>query len=68
MIPGSPDMNMSPGWVGNRLEQFGGIGSLIGHWEEMERREEEEKVKENHDSERGRRRSSQKMRQLLEVF
>ena len=31
MIPGSPDMNMSPGWLNNRLEQFGGIGSMIGH-------------------------------------
>ena len=62
-------MNMSPGWLNNRLEQFGGIGSMIGHWEEMERREEEEEEgRENHDSERGRRRSSKKMRELLEVF
>ena len=39
---------------------------MIGHWEKMERREEE--VREKHDSERGRRRSSNKMREIFEVF
>ena len=52
MIPGSPDVNMSPGWLNDRLEQFSGIGSMIGHWEEMERREEEE-GRENNDIEEG---------------
>ena len=61
MIPGSPDVNMSPGWLNNRLEQFSGIGSMIGNWEEMERREEEEDGRDNNDIERGRRRSSKKM-------
>ena len=32
---------MSPGWSNDRWEQFGGIGSINGYWEEMERREEE---------------------------
>ena len=66
MIPGRTDINMSPGWLNHRLEQFSGIGSMIGHWEEMERREEE--GRENNDIERGRRRSSKKMRELLEIF
>ena len=41
---------------------------MIGHWEEMERREEEEEGRENNDIERGRWRSSKKMNELMEIF
>jgi hypothetical protein len=42
MVPGSPDMSMSPGWIDGRREEFGNIGRMMEHWEEMEKREEEE--------------------------
>ena len=40
MIARSPAMIMSPVWVNHKLERFNGIGRMIWHWEEMERREE----------------------------
>ena len=38
MIPGSPDNSMSPGLVNGRREEFGSIGRMMEHWEEMEKR------------------------------
>ena len=58
---------MSPAWIHNKLEQFNGIGKMIRHWEE--RKEEEEEGKESNGSGRERgRRSSHRMRQLVEMF
>ena len=57
---------MSPGWSNDRLEQFGGIGSMIGHWEEMERREEEGIESSYMDG--GKKRSSKKSNELIEIF
>ena len=54
MIPGSPDMTMSPAWINNRLEHFQGIGKMIGRrWRRRRRRG---------------RRSSHRIRELMEKF
>ena len=67
MISGSPDMTMSPAWVNNKLEHFKGIDKMIGHWEEMERKEEKEDGSGSNGSKEGRR-SSHRMRQLVGLF
>ena len=42
MVPGSPEISMSPGWTDGRREEFGDIGRMMEHWEDMEKWEEEE--------------------------
>jgi hypothetical protein len=68
MIPGSPDNSMSPGLVNGRREEFGSIGRMMEHWEEMEKREEEEGDRPSNQKESTRRRSSRKMQEVMDKF
>ena len=68
MVPGSPDTSMSPGWIDGRREEFGNIGRMMEHWEEMEKREEEEGDRLSNQGESTRRRSSRKIKELMEKF
>ena len=69
---GSPKLNIqinldkTPTVVGGRMEHFGSISDMIGHWEGMEEREtekEEEAVEEG-----GRKRLSKRISELFGSF
>ena len=68
MVPGSQDTSMSPGWVDGRREEFGSIGRMMEHWEEMEKREEEGGDRLSNQGASTKRRSSRKIAELMEKF
>ena len=68
MVPGSPNNDMSPGWVNGKREEFSSISVMMEHWEEMERREEEERDRLSNQKEGTRRRSSKRIQELMEKF
>ena len=67
MDPGSPGITLSPCLVAGKKERFRDIGGMIGHWEEMERRdgEEEDTTKKEGG---GRNRSSGKVKEMIGIY
>jgi hypothetical protein len=63
-----PNNDMSPGWVNGKREEFSSIGMMMEHWEEMERREEEERDRLSNQKEDTRRISSKRIQELMENF